>query len=93
MMISQCDKTKNLALNQQTLWESISLFQLHEITEKYVNNCAAFCRIEKNNVTAILSHFTPLLNPKANDCAVVLWVPCFTKCSQTPPNPDVETEH
>ena len=32
MMISQCDKTKNLALNQQTLWESISLFQFHKIT-------------------------------------------------------------
>ena len=32
MMISQCDKTKNLALNQQALRESISLFQLHKIT-------------------------------------------------------------
>ena len=32
MMITQCDKTKNLALNQQTLWESISLFQLNKIT-------------------------------------------------------------
>ena len=32
MMISQCNKTKNLALNQQTLWESISLFQLNKIT-------------------------------------------------------------
>ena len=32
MMISQCNKTKNLALNQQTLWESISLFQLNRIT-------------------------------------------------------------
>ena len=32
MIISQCDKPENLALNQQTLWESISLFQLHKIT-------------------------------------------------------------
>ena len=32
MMISQCDKTKNLALDQQTLLESISLFQLDKIT-------------------------------------------------------------
>ena len=33
MMISQCDKTKNFASNQQTLlWESISLFQLNKIT-------------------------------------------------------------
>ena len=32
MMISQCNRTKNLALNQQTLWESISLFQPDKIT-------------------------------------------------------------
>ena len=32
MMISQCYKTKNPALNQQTLRESISLFQLNKIT-------------------------------------------------------------
>ena len=32
MMISKCYKTKNLALNQQTLWESISLFRLNKIT-------------------------------------------------------------
>ena len=32
IMVSQCDKTKNKALNQQTLWESISLFQLSKIT-------------------------------------------------------------
>ena len=32
MMVSQCDKTKNLALNQRTLWESTSLFQLNKIT-------------------------------------------------------------
>ena len=32
MMISQCYKTKNLALNQQALWKSISLFQLNKIT-------------------------------------------------------------
>ena len=31
MMISQCYKTKNLALNQQT-WLSISLFQLNKNT-------------------------------------------------------------
>ena len=29
MMISQCNKIKKLALDQQTLWESISLFQLN----------------------------------------------------------------
>ena len=32
IMISQCDKTKHLALNQQALWESISLFQLNKMT-------------------------------------------------------------
>ena len=32
MMISQCYKTKNLALNQQTLLESVPLFQLNKIT-------------------------------------------------------------
>ena len=32
MLISQCDKTEILALNQQTLWESTTLFQLHKIT-------------------------------------------------------------
>ena len=57
MMISQCNETKNLALNQQTLWEPISLFKLNKITFHdlsptdagllNVNNRAAFCRIEK----------------------------------------------
>ena len=67
MMISQCNKIKKLALDQQTLWESISLFQLNfldlSLTDAgllYVNNWAPFCCIEwENNVTAILSHPNP----------------------------------
>ena len=31
MVISQCDKTKNLAFNQQAFRESILLFQLNKI--------------------------------------------------------------
>ena len=56
-MTSQCDKTRNLALNHQTLRESISLFQLNKITFPdlnlavawllHINYWAAFCRIEK----------------------------------------------
>ena len=45
MMISQCNKIKNLALDEQTLRESISLFQLNfldlSLTDAgllYVNN-------------------------------------------------------
>ena len=57
MMIPQCNKTKNLALDQQALWESISLLQLNQITFLdlsltdagllYVNNWEAFCRFER----------------------------------------------
>ena len=70
-MISQCNKTKNLALNQPALWESISLFQLNKITFPdlsltllNVNYWAAFCQIEKTMYLPSFPTSTPFLNQK-----------------------------
>ena len=89
MMISQCDKTKNLALNQQTLWESISLFQLNKITflDLSLTDAGLYkLTIEQLSSVALRKqckcHPIPpqptSLNQKPMiDCAVVLWL-CHT---------------
>ena len=85
MMIFQCYKTKNLALNQQTLWESISLFQLNKISFPdlslrimwllFVNNWAAFFRIEKTMQLPSFPTPNPLPQSKTDDCTVPLpWI-------------------
>ena len=58
MMISQCDETRNVALNYKALWELLTLLQLIKITfldirltamRLLYDNCwAAFCRIEES---------------------------------------------
>ena len=79
MMISLSDKTKNVALNQQALWESNSLFQLNKITFPDLSLTAdgSYMLTTEQLFVALRNQCDchPIPPPfliKSNDCTVVL---------------------